>query len=234
MNYDHPKLKSSLAAEYVLGTLRGQARQRFKRLLSRDAALRGEVEYWERHFNALAAHTPPIMPPERVWENIEKAISPPQTTQASGFLWNCLNFWRPVGIFSSLAALGLAVYLALGQPQETTLTTLAVLNNQQAKPTWVIMRKQQGAEEQLAIKVMAPQHVDPTKAFELWAIPAQGAPMSLGLLPMQGSMTMSVSEKARQMLPTAIALAISMEPAGGSPTGSPTGPVISQGQLVSL
>ena len=50
-----PELQQRLAAEYVLGTLRGRARARFQEWLRRDAALRRVVEAWEaRHFPRLA------------------------------------------------------------------------------------------------------------------------------------------------------------------------------------
>ncbi|MFP3830860.1 anti-sigma factor, partial [Pseudomonas sp. SIMBA_021] len=38
----------------------------------------------------------------------------------------------------------------------------------------------------------------------------------------------------RELLGTPIALAVSLEPHGGSPTGQPTGPVLYQGQLAAL
>ena len=43
MNIHTPPLRDSLAAEYVLGTLHGAARQRFERLLAAHPALRRAV-----------------------------------------------------------------------------------------------------------------------------------------------------------------------------------------------
>lgn len=40
MNYRDPQLKDALAAEYVLGTLRGQARRRFQKLMMQIPSLR--------------------------------------------------------------------------------------------------------------------------------------------------------------------------------------------------
>ncbi|HEX7440087.1 MAG TPA: anti-sigma factor, partial [Caldimonas sp.] len=67
----------------------------------------------------------------------------------------------------------------------------------------------------------------PGRALELWALPAAGAPRSLGLISAQGA---SVVQRSRVLKDT-VALAVSLEPAGGSPTGAPTGPVLFVGRL---
>jgi anti-sigma-K factor RskA len=71
------------------------------------------------------------------------------------------------------------------------------------------------------------QQVALNKALELWAVPAQGAPRSLGLVSAQGATTVL---RAALLKETA-AFAVSVEPPGGSPTGAPTGPIISVGKL---
>jgi anti-sigma-K factor RskA len=65
---------------------------------------------------------------------------------------------------------------------------------------------------------------------ELWVIPGKGqAPRSLGLLPETGSRAVALPEEIRRALTSSAALAISLEPAGGSPTRLPIGPVLYQG-----
>ncbi len=70
---------------------------------------------------------------------------------------------------------------------------------------------------------------------ELWLVPAGGAPISLGLV--DPSAPLRVDLKGREgmgmgmMRTPGAALAVSMEPEGGSPTGQPTGPVVGQGML---
>jgi anti-sigma-K factor RskA len=62
---------------------------------------------------------------------------------------------------------------------------------------------------------------------ELWALPANGAaPVSLGLLPQTGSRKVALDPVQAAALLAAGQLAVSREPAGGSPTGAPTGPVL--------
>jgi anti-sigma-K factor RskA len=69
--------------------------------------------------------------------------------------------------------------------------------------------------------------VQTDRVLELWAVPGSGAPRSLGLISASGA---TVVSKAQQ-LKGAAALAVSLEPTGGSPTGAPTGPVLYVGKL---
>ena len=70
------------------------------------------------------------------------------------------------------------------------------------------------------------------RVFELWSVPPQGAPRSLGLINSDGLTLLD-----RKKLPATLlrggtaALAVSLEPPGGSPTGAPTGPVVYAGKL---
>ena len=49
MNYDNHNLIDHLAAEYVLGTLKGPARKRFARLLMTSDYARHATNQWEIH-----------------------------------------------------------------------------------------------------------------------------------------------------------------------------------------
>ena len=68
------------------------------------------------------------------------------------------------------------------------------------------------------------------KSLELWILPPSGNPRSLGLLanrrlslPLDGTAAADLAQGA---------LAVSLEPAGGSPTGLPTGPVLYSGPVL--
>ena len=72
------------------------------------------------------------------------------------------------------------------------------------------------------------------KALEVWLVPANGAPRSLGLFLGDKSGTTTVlvlNRDIAEALATA-ALAVSLEPKGGSTTGQPTGPVLFSGGVV--
>ncbi|MEO6276353.1 anti-sigma factor domain-containing protein, partial [Roseateles sp.] len=86
----------------------------------------------------------------------------------------------------------------------------------------------------LVARPLLPVSVQTGRVLELWSVPpeAGGAPRSLGLIAADGSTVI-----ARQRLPASLltggtaALAVSVEPPGGSPTGVPTGPVVYAGKL---
>ena len=81
--------------------------------------------------------------------------------------------------------------------------------------------------DELRVVAAANLDLDPTRAYELWALPGEGAaPVSLGLMPKSGRDTLQLNDAQRLALSRSRQIAISLEPPGGSPTGAPTGPVL--------
>ncbi len=75
------------------------------------------------------------------------------------------------------------------------------------------------------------------KALEVWMLPpGGGAPRSLGMFPSENSGTTAVlvlpPEIVQMLSSPNSALAVSLEPKGGSATGQPTGPVLFSGGVV--
>ncbi len=58
--------------------------------------------------------------------------------------------------------------------------------------------------------------------FELWALPAGGKPVSLGVMPQGGTTQHSLTTVQKQALANSAQVAITVEQMGGSPTGQPT------------
>ena len=94
MRYAGRKLRQMLAAEYVLGTLRGRARARFVRLLAGDAVLRLEVAYWEQRLAGLASRIAPVTPREVVWTAIDRSINANAVAGQPQRGAGGLAFWR--------------------------------------------------------------------------------------------------------------------------------------------
>jgi anti-sigma-K factor RskA len=121
-------LQDRLAAEYVLGTLRGRARLRFEGWTRDDAGLRRRVEDWQARLNPLAEAVAPVRPPRRVWKAIEARIGAAAAAQdrnagtigpharRAGF-WESVSFWRTTGLVASGMAAALLVAIAVQKPQ---------------------------------------------------------------------------------------------------------------------
>ena len=69
---------------------------------------------------------------------------------------------------------------------------------------------------------------------ELWLIAPGDQPRSLGLIDPGKPIRINVPADLSRRVSADAALAVSVEPPGGSPTGLPTGPVIASGKLTNL
>lgn len=262
MNYDDPALRDHLAAEYALGTLRGRARRRFERLMQDDPGLRALVAGWEATLNPLAESVEGAAPAPRVWARIEARLGPvpapgaasaaagasgrslrerlfgrpltPVPSMATAGMWYCVGIWRAIGLGGAALAAALALYLGFGQPIVAPAPThVAVLAA--ADGAAVLVARLDAGSRRLVLDPVALPSIEPDQALELWLLPPDGtAPRSLGLLPASAAATPHSTE-----LPAADAgdlgrgaLAVSLEPSGGSPTGQPTGPVLYRGAIV--
>jgi anti-sigma-K factor RskA len=86
---------------------------------------------------------------------------------------------------------------------------------------------QPGEARRLSVRASGLAVRPPGHDYELWALPKDGAPVSLGLLPyVQASTQRRLTTAQQQALQRAAQLAVSLEPTGGSPTGQPTGAIV--------
>ena len=228
MKLAHPDLRNRLASEYVLGTMQGGARRRFQDYLKRDADLRAEVARWEAHLTPLAGRLPDIDPPARVWARIEAQLDRAQSiapdNAASGF-WGSLGFWRSLGLGASGVAAALLVVFVTQQsglapaPGEQSPMFTAVLaeDNNDAR-----VYIEQPKSNVLMVKMIKPWKLNSGFAHELWVIPKDGAPRSLGVINDATDTKISVANLDAKLANGAL-LAVSLEPLGGSPSGAPTG-----------
>ena len=221
MKYDNPQLIETLAREYVVGTLHGGARRRFARVLSASLVARRAVASWERQLAPLARSVRPVQPPPAAWARIESAIGR-RTSKAPavfGFGWAAL-----AAGFALVAILFGSLYFTQRSSVEQP-TYVSVVTDQTTGPVWLL----QGFEQARAMRVTTvnPRPAPAASSYELWMLPGGGAqPVSLGLLPAAGNATLALSLPQLAVLGNTPTLAVSVEPAGGSPTGQPTGPVI--------
>ena len=72
---DHPEVIDFLAAQYVLGTLRGQARRRFEKWRANTPGVDERCRFWEDNLMPLAKGLRPIRPPPQVWQGIRARLN---------------------------------------------------------------------------------------------------------------------------------------------------------------
>jgi anti-sigma-K factor RskA len=243
-----PELQDRLAAEYVLGTLRGRARARFQAWLREDAALRQTVAAWESRLAPLAAGVAEVRPPRRVWDAIRSRLGTRGGAPQAG-LWESLAFWRNWGLVATGCAAALAAAIALRPPQtiEVPVVKTVEVPLKGMQPSYVaLLHATQGTDklvfvayagrtsDELWVKKVSLGDAPPDHGYELWGLPATpgGAPKSLGMLPKDEKGTIKLAAVADQSLKDFPALAISIEPASGSTTGLPTGPVVAKGDCL--
>jgi anti-sigma-K factor RskA len=259
-----PQLRDALAAEYVLGTLAGRARRRFEAWLKQDAALRITVNEWETRLTPMAAAVQAVQPPERVWERVSKAIAPKMaSTNASGqvagknsgaSLWESLAFWRGFGLTTATGFAALMVFVGVRPPEVVERikvvekvveravpvadgtaahqpSYVAALKDGQGNTMMMIYAGRKAGE--MWVKFMG-DSMPADASLELWGLDMNGNPKSLGLVKAMGKNMIKLPDIADKSLHDYKKLAVSMEPMGGSTSGKPTGPVMYQGDCMTM
>lgn len=236
MKLRSPELIETLAARYVLGVLKGPARSRFEREMMCSWRIRQEVWFWERQLQPLAGQVPAITPPARAWKNLHQQLWPERQAVRTA-RWT-LGLWQGWSVAATAAAcllaLALVIQPALQAPQIAgTSKWLAVVQSPQAEPLWLVDADEN--QTNLRLKAIAAPAAGTAKDFELWLLPSTGQPLSIGLLPSGDvEVTLRLSPEQFKALLESKALAISVEPKGGSPTGLPTGPVVYQSRMLKI
>jgi anti-sigma-K factor RskA len=230
MRYHQPHLLQRLAAEYVLGTLIGRARRRFERLMTDSYQVRAAVWGWEQRLSPLAQAAGSVQPRARVWREVQARTS----ARVSAPNWHeRLGLWRGLSLAATAAALVLGIMLALRLSTVAAPQYVAVFNDPQSQPLWVVRADMdRGRVEIKSINASAPA---PINSYELWILPPGGAPRSMGVLPTGSTKTeMEMPLELRELFGRSQGMAVTLEPAGGSPTGGPTGPIVYQAAIVTI
>jgi anti-sigma-K factor RskA len=140
------------------------------------------------------------------------------------------RFWQGATAVSLAIAASLALFAFLPRPATPVADQArfaAALSPLSSPAKFMVQTRADGSIEVISLDgTPAPAG----RSYQLWALP-QGAtvPASLGVLsPGQQIVTPPARASAQEQL------LVSDEPAGGSPTGAPTGPVLFGGRLVPL
>lgn len=231
-----PPERDALAGEYVLGLIEGADLVAFARRLDSDLALADAVERWRAHLHPIDAVVTPIAPPPGLWPRIETELGmtaqtarrPAVASRPGSRLadwWNSLFVWRGAALAGALAALLLAVGLvgALDKAKRQPVM-VAVLLTEASIAAAVVNTFADGRVEMVPLQNI---HVPEGRALEIWTLWDRAVgPRSVGLIDRARTTPLRLDQLplGRDQL-----FEITLEPATGSPTGRPTGPIVAKG-----
>lgn len=232
MSIQDPNERSAEAGEYVLGTLDAAARSQFERDAAADPALRRDQYFWEQRLARLGLQLPPVAPRPLVWLGLVHRLAP--APRAGAPAQRITTAWAALATAASLV-LGFGLYRQMNLPppapervEVPVVQTAYVSLLSVEKMHWTVSLVPGTNELVVRAGGEAPAAAK-TRDAELWLITDAG-PVSLGVIPKAG--------EVRRALPAGLpvaagrTLAVSLEPVGGSPTGSPTGPVVATATLL--
>lgn len=199
---------NDLAGEYVLGTLAGDERAAFEARLQHDPAAMRAVAQWASRLQPLADGVTPAIPPATLWQRIRREAGLPTRSRAP--------IWIAAAVVAALIVVAFLIPDLIFKPGVNAIAQLAP---QGGEPAFVVSV----LDDQSKLLVRAAK-VDemPNQSYELWCVPPGGVPVSLGVIAAKGETKHDVAEIVRRWMTPGTTLAVSLEPEGGSPTGTPT------------
>lgn len=227
-----PVERDALAAELALGLLDGEERAAALRSLMASPDFTPDmIDAWHKRLAPFYENYVPVPPPAALWAGIEARI--PAPVAASDELAQRLHLWRGGAIAASAIAAALALVLLLrstptpiGAPPAAQVA-VAQMASVPDGPT--ILARFDPTTNQL---VLRPSGVKVgALAPELWIIPADGKPRSLGLIPAETDSQIPVDPANRTFMVEGATLAVTMEPAGGAPHEAPSSAPIAAGKI---
>jgi len=219
-----------LAAEYVLGVVDDAQRAALAARMAREPDFARRVADWETRLSGLNSEYAEIPPPDRVKMALDRRLFPDSQSAPSGLraIWRSLAVWRTVSALAVAGLAALALLLVYPETPPTGETLVVGLDGDDGDTRFVALYDR--AANELRVTRMAGDK-PAGRDFELWLIYADEAPVSLGLVGGKGDNAPHVPESLQRKFVEGAIVAVSLEPPGGSPTGSATGPVVALGPV---
>lgn len=219
-----PPDRDALAAELALGLLDDAERAEALRLCLSAPAFAAEVEAWSLRLSPLLHAIPPVQPPHHVWSAIEARTDGKRHVSTV----RSLRLWRGSALLSGAIAAGLALFIAVrpGDHQAPAPMAVSQLADAAGTATMVI-----AYDPRQGVLRLSPTSLESgAKSPELWVIPEDGVPRSMGIIRADGR-ELAVDGAVAKLLKSGVTLAITMEDAASAPHKAPTSPPILTGKI---
>lgn len=219
--YDDRDALSALAGEYVLGVLDVDRRHEIEAALAVNAELREAVAFWDVHLAPLSGLAVPADPPADTWERISARLA--LSGRHLPAWWHEPAPWRWATL--GLAVLAAVLLLMVARPAPAP-SYVAVLEAPKVGAAAFVVT---GGHRELIVRMVAGAPPPSEHVFEVWAIyPRVSRPQAIGTISERGILRVDRFPVAAL---TGATIAVSVEQAGGSPTGQPTSAFVYLGQM---
>ena len=218
-----------LAAEYALGLLDDAETLAFEKRLSNEPELKAACLRWYEEFPALFDGVEPTSPPPALRGKIQDRLFAEQTKESTSR--NRSPWFWPVNLLSSLI-LAVLIGFIYQQSQQPLFQADFVANLQTDDQSLKVLASYDKSLQRLNVTAKNASPA-PGRSHELWLIAGDAPPVSLGLIKNISLTDIQLPADLASVI-FGSTLAISDEPAGGSPTGGPTGAVLTTATVVEI
>ena len=239
--------REMVAAELASGLLDGAALIDARRLQLDDADFAETVAAWERRLSGVLLETEPCEPPAELWQRIDhmqRRISDQRPVQGNADTRTAaviLRRWRLGAISASAVAASLAVLLlapSLSRPlsQASPMSRAAVppmfAQVSDAAGQRILTLRVDRQSGELIVRVN--QRQTGATVPEIWVIPADGVPHSMGQVSAGQYRTLPIGSANRALLTDGATIAVTLEPASRTPHSAPSSEPIGASAITTI
>lgn len=237
--------RNLLAAELALGLLDGADRAEAQRLRLADPAFAAAVDEWAARLAPLGHLVPPATAPDTLWPAIERRLpgadEMPVGAAAPADLTRRLRRWQLSTALTGAVAAALALALVIRPqavpgpvpvpgPAAPQQIAVAQLSAPDGAP--LLAASYNAATGELRIRAL--KLPEGRKVPELWIIPGDGTPRSLGFIDADGTSTVAVARPWRGFVGQQPVLAVTLENPDPQPHAAPTGDILASGTVLTI
>lgn len=235
-----------LAAEYVIGLLDGQELLQARSRVASDPAFAGAVQWWELRLAPLLDELGSAEPGPDLWRRIEENLAKRDSFEPRASSGEVVELRRRLRYWQSTAALAVAASVAAlvfallpllraptaplqtpaaTAPEPPLVTSIPIADTPlRLAVTYIPERR----ELLVSASGIAP---DGVHDHELWLVPDEGVPQSLGVVEAGTERSVSIADALARHVRPGATLALTQEPLGGKPPGREAGPIVGLGTL---
>lgn len=221
-----------LAAEHALRLLEGEEELRARGLMVTDHEFADRVAEWEQKLAPMLEETAPVQPSPEMWARIEASMSEPRESAEIVTLERKIRRWQwATGGMAAAAAVAIA-FLSLpadapapNVPQNPLVASIPIGDTPLRLGVTYL-------PDHSEILVSASGlSADGVHDHELWLVPPDGAPQSLGVVVPGEERRVKIDEALIRQIGDGSDLILTREPLGGAPAGAEAGPTVASGEF---